>query len=101
MTETSWATDSFEAEVTVTVDPGGAAKNLTGATVATLAAGPGGTVAGTATVTDAANGVIAISFDAGDLSAGIWRVQVRVTLSGEVQTVYDDTVQVRASVVAA
>ena len=91
--------DGDTLSILVTVEESAVAKDLTGATVATSAKGAGSsnTIAGTATLSNAAGGEVLVEYGAGDLSVGTWNVQLRVTLSGDIQTVYDDDVTVQTS----
>ncbi len=85
----------------VTVTSNGAAKDITGATVAAVARKGSTTVTPTATIQDAAAGTVLISANEGQLGQGLWKVQLRVTLGDETQTVFDDTHHVHASAFAA
>lgn len=93
----SWVGDDLRFTVNVTNTNDGSVKDLTGATVEVKAKKGGTTVAGTATLTDAANGQISVVFNDGDLSAGRWNVQVRATLSGDTQTVLSAEHEVKVS----
>jgi hypothetical protein len=96
----TWQGDDLVIAVTV-LDDDGAAKNLTGGTVEAGASGPSGSlVTPTVTVTDASAGAVSMQFNDGALSGGTWTVQMRVTLDDVTQTVYEDTVKVRRSVIA-
>ena len=93
----SWAGDDLRFVVNVTNTNDASVKNLTGATVEVKAKKGATTVAGTATLTDAANGVITATFNNGDLTAGTWIIQVRATLSGDTQTVLSASHKVEVS----
>lgn len=58
----------------------------------------GGSVDLVATITDADGGIITISVGSDDLDQGVYTLQVRVTKSGEVQTVVEAYLNVKYSI---
>lgn len=95
---TFWEEDDIAFEVDVTIEAGAAIAALTGGTVVVLARRNGTTVAGSGSVADATT--LACSFAAGALAAGLYLLQVAVTVSGQRQTVVDATMEVRRSLPA-
>lgn len=96
----TWDADTPDIRVPVTNETTGAAEPLTGATVEAWAKRRGTSAAVvelSASITDAAGGIITVSIGAGDLDEGVYALQVRVTKSGEVQTVLDAIVTVKPS----
>ena len=88
-------------ECVLTVYEGGSVKDISGATVEASAINPSGTkVAGTATITSAVDGTISVLYSAGDLTLGNWKLQVKVTIASEVQTVSEDKVTVKETAFA-
>ena len=87
--------------ILVAVSEDGVAKDLTGATVNAVAQRADGRsnpdVSGVAALVSEAGGTVSIDFDAGDLAAGLWRLQLRATLGGETQTVAEVEVRSHAS----
>lgn len=97
--EITWAADSYSILIPVTYSDTGEPVDLTGASVEAAADRRGTTVAASASITDAPAGVLRVAVDRGKMAVGAWRLQARVTLSGEVQTVYDGMVTVYPSVI--
>jgi soluble lytic murein transglycosylase-like protein len=93
----SWAADTLDITVPVTFEAGAAITSLTGGTVVAHAARAGvAVVEGVATI-ESANAV-RVLFAAGTLSAGVWQLQVRVMVSGVVQTIVDTVITIRESI---
>lgn len=98
ITEEIFADDGLVLEVPVTFDRGAAVSSLTGATIRASAlkmnSDPGD-------VQDAATSItgntVTCTWAPGALSAGSWRVQVKVTKSGQTQTVRQETITVKPS----
>ncbi|WP_181498136.1 hypothetical protein, partial [Rhodovulum viride] len=83
--------------VDVAIDAGAQIAELTGGTAEAVARREfsGGIVTGAAAITGAAE--LAVTFPPGALAAGTWLVQVRVTVGGETQTVFEDRIAVAES----
>ncbi len=98
MTNTIYDQDSLRVRVTVR-DSAGVAKNLTTATMACYF-GKAGTIGTTGTVTgvDLTNGVVDILFPVGSAEGPTSVAQLKVTISGETQTVYSESFKVKQSV---
>ena len=78
-------------------EPGGAAKDLTGATIEASARRASVSVAAdSAQVSDPAGGLARVGFHTGALSRGKWRLEVRIAHAGEVQS-FTGTVVVGAT----
>lgn len=93
---TFWEDDDIEFVVAVTIEAGAAIAALTGGTVEVLAERAGSApVSGTGTVTGATT--IRASFADGALTAGLYLVQVAVTVTGQRQTVAEVPMEVRRS----
>lgn len=93
----SWAADTLDITVPVTFEAGAGITSLTGGTVVAHAAKAGAvTVEGVATIED--TNTVRVLFAAGTLSAGVYQLQVRVTVSGVVQTVVDEALTIQTSI---
>jgi hypothetical protein len=93
----SWAADTLDISVPVTFEAGSAITALTGGTVVAHAARAGvAAVDGVATIESAS--AVRVLFEAGTLSAGVWQLQVRVTVSGVVQTIVDTAITISPSI---
>lgn len=79
--------DSLSVVVTTIDMATGQALNLSAATVELRAGRNGTVVQATSTITNAPNGEFTGLFSAGQLDAGRWKCQARVTIGAEVQTV--------------
>ena len=99
MTLSTYEADDFSLDITVM--EGGSAKDIAGATVEALVSRGSSTIAATASLADAANGIIRVRMDEDTLSFGLWSLQVRVTIGTETQTVYADEISVKKSLSAA
>lgn len=97
--EITWAGDTLILGIPVTYSDTGEPVDLTGATVEGAAERAGRIFMPIVTIDDAAEGLLRVQINRNELSPGPWRLQVRVTLSGEVQTVYDGTLSVHPSIV--
>ena len=93
----SWSTDTLDISVPVTFEAGAGITSLIGGSVVAHAARPGAaTVVGVATIEGAST--VQVLFTAGSLSKGNWQLQVRVTVSGVVQTIVDETLTIQPSI---
>lgn len=96
-----FAGDPFRVLVEVQDDTG-ARKSLAGATVAGAArklSGSGGEVTPAAFVADAEAGEVGVSFPSWVLTAGNWRLQVRISIGDEAKVVLDLRFTVRGAIV--
>ena len=83
--------------VTVTVQQtDGTAKNLTGATLAASLGTPESAIAGTVTPIDLPAGQVRVTFPAPAAFLGLVTAELRVTISGETQSVWRETFRVQA-----
>ena len=91
MTATIYETDSFSLGLDVKRQPENTAFNLTNATVEAVAeSGDGILYPATCVIDGALTGSIRVSYPPATFPEGIYTLQVRVTLLGEVQTVLAD-----------
>ncbi len=98
MTNTIYEQDSLRVRVTVT-DANNVAKNLTGATMSCYLGKLGALgVLGTVESVNLPAGIVDITFPAGSAEVPTSVAQLRVTISGETQTVYSEAFRVKQSV---
>ena len=91
--------DSFRMKVTVMDN--GSPKDLTGAAVSVFALTGRNIISATVNLANLATGEIGFIFPAATFQVGDARVQCRVDLGGETQTVADISLQVAKSIMAA
>jgi hypothetical protein len=92
----SWAADTLVIDVPVTFEAGAAISDLTGGAAIAVASHEDGAIQnGAATVVGAA--LVRVVFTAGSLAAGIWNLQVRVTVSSVVRTLVDTDMSIAPS----
>lgn len=87
--------------INVTVYESGATKDITGATLTAKMRSPDGTTSDVTTdLTDAANGLVQLTIADDELSSrGEWICELAVTLGGKSQTVWQEPVMVRDSLI--
>lgn len=81
--------DIIPLEFTINKSDGSGAQDITGATIVALAkkATSGQVVELDTTITDGANGVLEVDIEKTSVTAGVWELQVYITLtSGQAQT---------------
>lgn len=99
MTTITFPTDTLIISVPITREDDGLPLNLSAATVEAVAQRRGSTaIDATASVTDAAGGVVQVSWDPETFSPAVYDWQLRVTIAGEVQTVVSDTILAQRSI---
>jgi hypothetical protein len=99
MVET-FETDTVSIKVTIAREDTGAAFDLTDATFEAAASQRGkAAIAGDVTVVDAEDGIVLVTWPAGTFNPATYSWQLRVTKSGEVQTVVSDQIAVEPSIV--
>lgn len=96
MSTTIYEGDTLVCLVTVIDQGTGGARNLAGATITGGAANiHGTTVDGDIAITDAAAGKFTITFTAGELKVGAWKMQARVEIGSESQIVAEEPITVK------
>lgn len=96
MSATIYEGDTLVCLVPVVDEEVGGFKNLTGATISAIAADiHGTTVDGDVDVTDAAGGKFTVTFSAGELLTGVWKLQARVVSGTQSQIVAEETITVK------
>lgn len=95
----SFETDSLSVRVPVTVDPGGAPLDLSGATVEASAERNGiAAIAATCIIEHAAGGIVRVQFPPETFAREVYVLHLRVRIGADVQTVLSETIRVRKSV---
>lgn len=86
---THFEADTLPIQVNVTFAPGAEITSLTGGACVAIAESDAGTIVSADSCVITSSTTVKAIFGAGDLPSGLWRIQIRATVSGIVQTLAD------------